>query len=304
MISALIFSMNEVEEVTRLTERLKGYVDEIVIVDSSDREKFEELKRRLPYARIYWLPPIGMADLYYKIGLELCKGEYILHLDGDEEPSEELLKDLRQIVKRGRVFAIKRVDPGEVVGVYLFRLFHRDHIVPNGYIHVSWASKTPPIRLDDRYYIVHKRFFDLWKRISKYTEFESWQYGAKILYLKYSPHYFYFTSKALRFLDKLAFLTRLGTVGWLLLAHIYYLYRTLRYLLRRDPIWALYFPLIYIRLFKDFRKKVLAWIGMWDVGVYKFLGLDSYENAVRNLKHYGDGLQNFIRLVESRLSRL
>ncbi|MEM0265826.1 MAG: hypothetical protein QXM23_00885 [Archaeoglobaceae archaeon] len=98
MISALIFSMNRVENVVKLSEKIRDYVDEIVIIDSSDKEKFEEMKNNIPYAKIYWLPPLGMADFYYKIGLEICKNEWILHLDDDEEPSDELLKDLKKII--------------------------------------------------------------------------------------------------------------------------------------------------------------------------------------------------------------
>ncbi|MCX7998580.1 MAG: hypothetical protein N3A69_06445 [Leptospiraceae bacterium] len=89
--------MNRVENVVKLAEKLKKYVDEIVIIDSSDREKFELMKEKIPYAKIYWFPPLGMADFYYKIGLELCTNDWILHLEDDEEPSDELLENLRFI---------------------------------------------------------------------------------------------------------------------------------------------------------------------------------------------------------------
>lgn len=59
-VSALIFSMNRIENVIRLANKLRDYVDEIVIVDSSDRRNYEILRRKLKFARIYWLPPIGM----------------------------------------------------------------------------------------------------------------------------------------------------------------------------------------------------------------------------------------------------
>jgi len=38
MISALIFSMNRIENVVRLAEKIRPYVDEIVIVDSSNKK--------------------------------------------------------------------------------------------------------------------------------------------------------------------------------------------------------------------------------------------------------------------------
>ncbi|MEG9195084.1 MAG: hypothetical protein V6S10_07175 [Candidatus Methanoglobus sp.] len=56
-VSALIFSMNRVESVVRLVEKIKPYVDEVVIVDSSKKEKHEFLKEKLKDAKIYWFPP-------------------------------------------------------------------------------------------------------------------------------------------------------------------------------------------------------------------------------------------------------
>lgn len=72
-ISALIFSMSRVENVLRLAEKLKDYVDEVVIIDSSDKEEFEELRKRLSFARTYWLPPIGVVELYYRVGWSYVK---------------------------------------------------------------------------------------------------------------------------------------------------------------------------------------------------------------------------------------
>jgi GT2 family glycosyltransferase len=52
-VSALIFSMNRVENVVSLVEKIKPYVDEVVIVDSSKKEKHKFLKEKLKDARMW-----------------------------------------------------------------------------------------------------------------------------------------------------------------------------------------------------------------------------------------------------------
>ena len=310
-ISALIFSMNRVENVLRLAEKLKDYVDEVVIIDSSDKEKFEELKKRLSFARIYWLPPIGVVELYYRIGLELCKGEYIFHLDDDEKPSEELLKDLRKIVEKGYVFSIRRV--GLEGTTKLFRLFHRDFIVPTGLIHWVWASKITPRELEDRYYIVHREEDVNVKKLKRYAVIESWVFGVKLfrtIFPSYTKARQRNLNSLLRKLSKRFFQSQLrfGDFKWFLLTTGYNFY--VLYLMIRDSrslrslfYSLLYYLLIQVNLFKDFSKKKEAWIKMIERGVFEFLGLDSYEKALRSLKNLKsrNGLENFVMLIRLRL---
>jgi hypothetical protein len=158
-VSALIFSMNRVENVVSLVEKIKPYVDEVVIVDSSKKEKHEFLKEKLKDARIYWFPPVGMADLYYKIGLDLCSNEWVIHLDDDEDPSEELLRDLRDLVRvyggKYKIFRVGR-GKGSRERQMIFRIFNKEFIVPTGVIHWTWAAKTNDILdLDKKYFILH-----------------------------------------------------------------------------------------------------------------------------------------------------
>ena len=62
-ILTLIFSMNRTENVIKLANLIKDYVDEIVIIDSSLRRNFEILKRKLKFAKVYWLPPELMQEV-------------------------------------------------------------------------------------------------------------------------------------------------------------------------------------------------------------------------------------------------
>ncbi|MEM1671531.1 MAG: hypothetical protein QXT86_05725 [Archaeoglobaceae archaeon] len=319
MISALIFSMNRVENVVKLSEKIKDYVDEIVIIDSSDKEKFEEMKNRIPYAKIYWLPPLGMVELYYKIGLELCKNDWILHLEDDEEPSDELLKDLKKIISKNdsKVYAICRKETKSKQAHEIFRLFHKNYVVPSGLIHFVWASKVKPFVLDRRYYILHTEMETNFKKLKKFSIFESWQLCCKILYLIYGAQITHFKNQnTFNFMKKIGkilfYQSKLGKFGWFLLATEFNLCYLLLFLMKSSRtlkfiVYSLIYSLfIQINLLKDFSKKLEASLKMWEMGVFEFLGLDSYENALKSLKGIdsGNGLENFFRLIEIRLKNL
>ncbi|MEM2086535.1 MAG: hypothetical protein QXP28_01405 [Archaeoglobaceae archaeon] len=314
MISALIFSMNRVENVVKLSEKIKGYVDEIVIIDSSDKEKFEEMKNRIPYARIYWLPPLGMADFYYKIGLELCKNEWILHLDDDEEPSDELLKDLKLLIGSDhKVYSIWRISKSSKMCQRIFRLFHKNYIVPSGVIHLTWFSKVKPVLLDRKYHIVHYEEDVKIEKIKNYAIIDSWQFCCKICFLILETEY-YTLSKLLNSIRKIgkiiSYKSKLGKFGWFLLSiefnifislyRVKLYFKNFKYLFYYSILYSIFFQ---IYLLKDFSKKLEASLKMWEIGVFEFLGLDSYENALKTLEGLDskNGLENFVRLVKIRL---
>ncbi|MEM3505563.1 MAG: hypothetical protein QW532_04985 [Archaeoglobaceae archaeon] len=284
-----------------------------MIIDSSDKEKFEEMKNRIPYARIYWLPPLGMADFYYKIGLELCKNEWILHLDDDEEPSDELLRDLRTLADgEVRVYAILRSCKDSKVRAKVFRFFNKDYISPTGLIHVPWVSKVNPFFLDEKYYLNHYEENVNIKKFKKYAVYESWQYCCKIMVSIFGTYIRYQNpSKFVKKLGRVLFYqSKLGKFGWFLLATEYNLYNLFNWIKSsRTPKFIIYSFIyslfIQINLLKDFSKKLEASLKMWEVGVFEFLGVDSYENALKNLEGLNsrNGLENFVKLVERRLQK-
>lgn len=311
MASALIFSMNRVEDVIKLANKIKNYLDEIVVIDSSEKEKFELLKNKIPFAKIYWLPPLGMVELYYKIGLDVCNDDWILHLEDDEAPSEELLKDLKKIIGDKNVCSVCRFD---TKGNFqrLFRLFHRDNIIPTGLIHFVWASKIKPIELSEKYGIIHyEKDSDLIK-LKRYAVFESWQYGYKISLSLTNHHIKYKNdSKIVKKIKRILYLlTKQGKFGWFLLAIEYNLYMLFINIKSSGDLKSIFHSVYYsffiqLNNCKNFSVKHEAWMKMIEKGIFEFLGLDNYENALRNLKDLNSksGLDNFVRLVEKGVRR-
>lgn len=308
MISALIFSMNRVGDVIKTSEKLRDYLDEIIVIDSSEKEKFNLLKNEIPYAKVYWLPPLGMADLYYKIGLQLSSNDWILHLDDDEEPNEELLKDLKGIIKDKNVYSICRFDTkGEFQR--LFRLFHRDNIIPTGLIHFTWASNVKAVELNEKYGIIHyEKDIDL-NKLKRYAIFESWQFGYKIFSSVFNQHYKSMNpNKTIKDYKRIFYSqTMFGKFGWFLMAmeyNIYILFEGIKSSRNIKSIFQSFYYAFFIQLniFKDFHKKYEVWMKIIEKDVFEFLGLDNYENALKSLSdmNSANGVENFIRLVENK----
>ena len=92
----LIFARNSNEQVSKLVNNLKGKLDEIVIIDSSGTENHTKLKGELAnVAKIYRVVPIGATGLLRTYASTKIESEYVLNLDCDEDPTDELIRDYR-----------------------------------------------------------------------------------------------------------------------------------------------------------------------------------------------------------------
>ena len=93
-ISACVTTFNEEGNVVRCLESLKGWCDEIVVVDSYSSDRTVELCKRYT-DRVYqhqWLGYIGQKNL----ARDMAKHPWILFIDADEEISPALRTEILQ----------------------------------------------------------------------------------------------------------------------------------------------------------------------------------------------------------------
>ncbi len=119
-ISYLVTVHNEDRTLANLLARLVKYAqegDEIVILDDfSDNEKTQEILSqysRMDNVRLYQHALEKNYGGHKNYGNELCKGDWILQLDGDELPTEILLLNLKAIIEENpeiEVYLIPRVN--------------------------------------------------------------------------------------------------------------------------------------------------------------------------------------------------
>ncbi len=94
-ISAVIITKNEEKNIARCLESLK-WVDEIVVVDSESTDKTVKIAKE--YNAKIVSPVWGGYGKAKNFGVDTACGEWILSVDADEELSEKLTNELKEII--------------------------------------------------------------------------------------------------------------------------------------------------------------------------------------------------------------
>ncbi|MEM0242862.1 MAG: glycosyltransferase family A protein [Candidatus Aenigmatarchaeota archaeon] len=311
-ISALIFSINEYELVKPKVELLYPYVDEIVIIDSStdknQKKLMKNLSKKYKKVKVVWLPPIGIADFYYKIGISECKYDWILQLDSDDFPNKRLLKDLKKLIN-------DKYDAYKILqGSYFFRLFKKGVANPLGVIHWLISIKTRNYKELDckRYFIEIKRRETLKevfeKYLIRYTKIESFQLPAKLLYVSDIPFrkievhtpdkfkYYRLFSKTSRYNYVIFFISFLVYLAMLELYMIFFV--------KSKSIWMRYPIYVYYFFIQHPFKNLYISKKIYEKGFYELFELDSKEKILKNARklNFGNvGIKNFEKLLEYKL---
>jgi len=185
-----MFNKNESEGVTRNVRLLHSAVDEIVVIDSSDPDKYNELENSLKSfdVKLYRALPLGHLEPLLHYGISKTSSEYILKLDSDEEPSKEFIKLIKQ-KKFSNNYAVYWVDEENHSLGYKTVLFSRDSIkeiigrVHNG-MEFNVAAKNLP---KDIKIIHHTKNRNMGAYLEKLLEIESYERPIPV-YLKFLKH--------------------------------------------------------------------------------------------------------------------
>ncbi|GAA5100101.1 glycosyltransferase family 2 protein [Chryseobacterium ginsengisoli] len=97
-LSLAIITYNEEENIVRLLDTVIDIVDEIVIVDSFSTDKTKEICTQMyPKVKFFEKKFNGYGE-QKNHALNLCTQDWVLFLDADEVPNEEMKKSIREIV--------------------------------------------------------------------------------------------------------------------------------------------------------------------------------------------------------------
>lgn len=103
LISGVIITFNEENNIERCLKSLEGVVDEIVVVDSYSRDRTKEICLKFG-VRFYENPFEGHIE-QKNIALSFASNDFVLSLDADEALSEELKESILNF-KRAQNFQI------------------------------------------------------------------------------------------------------------------------------------------------------------------------------------------------------
>jgi hypothetical protein len=165
-ITLLIFNRNDNDNLINLVKDLYDYVQHIVVVDSSDDDKRQEIiefSKSMYKIKYLYVAPLGYPDLLRKLAYRKSPSDWILLIDTDERINEEFKRDVGKIVgsNEAEVYGIWRYplfdswSKKKKIRTMQIRLFNKNFVEDMGIIHELPIIKGRFKVLDEKYYIIH-----------------------------------------------------------------------------------------------------------------------------------------------------
>lgn len=98
MISVVLATYNEQENIERCLLSVKNFADEIIVVDGSSTDKTREIARKLG-AKVIRTTNKPNFHINKQMAMDKAKGQIVLQLDADEVVDQELAKFIKHINK-------------------------------------------------------------------------------------------------------------------------------------------------------------------------------------------------------------
>jgi (heptosyl)LPS beta-1,4-glucosyltransferase len=98
MISVIINTKNEEKNLPRALNSVKGFADEVVVVDMHSTDKTQEIAKKAG-AKVYEYQDVDYVEPARNFAIEKAKGDWIFILDADEELSKSLGRKLIELIK-------------------------------------------------------------------------------------------------------------------------------------------------------------------------------------------------------------
>jgi glycosyltransferase involved in cell wall biosynthesis len=98
-LSAIIITKNEEAHIGRALQSMKGVADEVVVVDDESGDHTRDIAKQFtPHVFTRRFDGYGAQKNFAR---ERASGDWILHLDADEEVSPALAREIRRVIKQG-----------------------------------------------------------------------------------------------------------------------------------------------------------------------------------------------------------
>lgn len=99
-LSVTLATYNESKNITRCLKAIEDIADEIIVVDGQSQDDTVALVIKFKKARVISTTNKPMFHLNKQMGIDACKGDWILQLDADEIVTKELKEELLSIVAK------------------------------------------------------------------------------------------------------------------------------------------------------------------------------------------------------------
>ncbi|MEM3715025.1 MAG: hypothetical protein QXF82_08770 [Nitrososphaeria archaeon] len=142
----LMFRYRQNEIVLKRINDFYDSVDEILIIDQSPCEEYESFKNRinaLSKVNVMKVLDLGISDFWHIYALQNIKSDTVFYIDPEDEPSPDLLKDIRKLgeeLNEYNGYYIKRYYSQKIYDLQ-FRIFRKEEASSYGYTHEGFKVK-------------------------------------------------------------------------------------------------------------------------------------------------------------------
>ncbi len=222
-LSVAIITFNEERIIEKNLSAVHNLADEIIIVDSFSTDSTQEICSKFPKVKFIQQKFLGFGK-QKNFAIEQCQSEWILFLDSDEIPNEELINSIRKIISEPKpefnvydvefnnVFLGETLKYGGWGNIKRERFFKKGHgKYSEDIVHESFITTENKGKLKGK--INHYTYKDIYHHIEKSNKYTSmmaekmYRNGKKsnIFKILFKPMFQFFKSYFLRlgFLDGL-----------------------------------------------------------------------------------------------------
>lgn len=185
-ISVFIIAKDEADRIPYTINSVRNWVDEVIVIDSGSMDDTVNVAESLGARTVFhaW-QGYGPQKVF---GETLCKNNWLLNLDADEEITPELKTEIQDLFANGEpaikgfylrimmLFSHEAALPAFGAGTRQLRLYHKDHAgFKSEYVHDSVVMKDngPSSILNAP--VAHRCFRDHFHTVEKMNRFTSMQ---------------------------------------------------------------------------------------------------------------------------------
>lgn len=192
MISAIIITKNEEENIERCLQSVR-WCDEIIVIDDRSTDKTSEIAKKIG-AKVYVNPLNEDFAAQRNFGMSKAKNEWVLFVDSDEVVSDALVYEIQSAVglkdqnlRNYNGFCIIRVDfmwgvkleHGDS-SIKLLRLGRKGSGIWRGKAHEVWEIESPiGTLINPLFHFPHKNLEEFLREINFYTDIRSRELNGK-----------------------------------------------------------------------------------------------------------------------------
>ena len=100
LLSVTLATYNESKNIVRCLNAIKDIADEIIVVDGQSQDNTVELIKKFKKAKVISTTNKPMFHINKQMGIDACKGNWILQLDADEIVTKQLKEEILSIIKK------------------------------------------------------------------------------------------------------------------------------------------------------------------------------------------------------------